>query len=174
MPFKFKGLKTMQAAKGVLGIGLILMCGLATTLKAQDIYVDNGNAMSEYGLDGSTVNASLITGLNVPEGIALSGNDLFVANIQSGTIGEYTTSGADGQCQPDFRSIVTRCHSDLWERPVCREWQYHWRVHHVGADGQCVTDYRIKRPLRYRHYSRAVGGCAGGTWNCGVGDMEAA
>ena len=48
---------------------------------------------------GATVNAALVTGLNNsgfynPLGIAVSGGDLFVTNWYSGTIGEYTTSGA--------------------------------------------------------------------------------
>lgn len=49
---------------------------------------------NSYGLNGHTVNASLISGLSSPEGIAFSGNDIFVANDGNGTIGEYTTSGA--------------------------------------------------------------------------------
>ena len=40
------------------------------------------------------MNASLVSGLNGPTGIAVSGSDLFVANYSTGTIGEYTTSGA--------------------------------------------------------------------------------
>jgi hypothetical protein len=40
------------------------------------------------------VNASLITGLSGPVGLAVSGSDLFVVNRNNGTIGEYTTSGA--------------------------------------------------------------------------------
>jgi hypothetical protein len=40
------------------------------------------------------VNASLISGLHGPEGVAVFGNDLFVANAGTGTIGEYTTGGA--------------------------------------------------------------------------------
>ena len=43
---------------------------------------------------GATLNPSLITGLNSPYGIAVSGSDLFVTNYVNGTIGEYTTSGA--------------------------------------------------------------------------------
>jgi hypothetical protein len=39
------------------------------------------------------VNAHLITGLNQPYGIAVSGSNLFVLNEGDGTIGEYTTSG---------------------------------------------------------------------------------
>jgi hypothetical protein len=55
------------------------------------------------------VNASLITlltgypGLSGPTGIAVSGSDLFVANQTSGTIGEYTTSGATMNA-----SLITR------------------------------------------------------------------
>ena len=40
------------------------------------------------------MNKSLITGLTYPGGIAISGNDLFVANTLDGTIGEYSTFGA--------------------------------------------------------------------------------
>ena len=80
-------------------MALALTCGLAGTLKAQNLYVENGGGTSigEYGLDGSVVNASLISGsyaLNAPWGIAISGNNVFVANAGSGTVGEYTTSGA--------------------------------------------------------------------------------
>jgi hypothetical protein len=39
------------------------------------------------------VNPALITGLNDPLGIAVSGGNLFVANAFAGTIEEYTTSG---------------------------------------------------------------------------------
>ncbi len=41
-----------------------------------------------------TVNASLISGLIAPSGIAVSGGDLFITDLQAGTIGEYNTSGA--------------------------------------------------------------------------------
>ena len=40
------------------------------------------------------MNASLISGLTNPVGIAVSGSNLFVADEGNGTIGEYTTSGA--------------------------------------------------------------------------------
>ena len=91
----------MKTIKILSGIALALACGLATTLQAQNLYVSNaGNdTIGEYGLDGSTNNASLISGLQNPEGIAISGNDLFVANFTYDNfngpgIGEYTTSGA--------------------------------------------------------------------------------
>ncbi len=40
------------------------------------------------------MNAALISGLSFPAGIAISGDKLFVTNFETGTIGEYTTSGA--------------------------------------------------------------------------------
>jgi uncharacterized repeat protein (TIGR01451 family) len=45
-------------------------------------------------LPGRAVNASLVTGLNDPQGIAVSGDDMFVVNTSTGTVGEYTTAGA--------------------------------------------------------------------------------
>lgn len=88
----------MQTRKKVYGIALALTCGLAVTLKAQNLFIGNleYNTIGEYSTSGATVNASLISGLAAPWGIAISGNNLFVANFEGGsrgTIGEYTTSG---------------------------------------------------------------------------------
>jgi hypothetical protein len=57
------------------------------------------DGVGEYTTSGVTINASLISGLNGPVGIAVSGSDIFVtthpANTKhAGTVGEYTTSGA--------------------------------------------------------------------------------
>ncbi len=52
------------------------------------------NSIGEYATSGATVNAALVTGLNHPFGIAVSGTNLFVSNNGNGTIGEYTTAGA--------------------------------------------------------------------------------
>jgi hypothetical protein len=43
---------------------------------------------------GVPINPALVTGLSGPQGIAISGTNVFVANNGNGTIGEYTTSGA--------------------------------------------------------------------------------
>jgi PEP-CTERM motif len=48
------------------------------------------------------VNTSLITGLNGPLGLAISGGDLFVGNYSSGTIGEYNLNGT-----PVNASLIT-------------------------------------------------------------------
>jgi hypothetical protein len=86
----------MQTAKKFYGITLVLACGLTATLKAQDIYVANAGSgtIGEYTLSGATVNASLISGLDAPSGIAIWGNDIFVSSLKSGIVGEYTLSGA--------------------------------------------------------------------------------
>lgn len=92
----------MKTTKIVYGIALTLACSLATTLKAQDIYVANQSSgnVSEYGPNGSVVTGFSITGLDSPIGVAISGNNLFVAFLGFGYgeegnnyIGEYTTSG---------------------------------------------------------------------------------
>ena len=49
--------------------------------------------IGEYTTSGATVNSALITGLDGPIGIAVSGGNLFITSILDGTIGEYTTSG---------------------------------------------------------------------------------
>jgi hypothetical protein len=45
--------------------------------------------VGEYTTSGATVNASLVSGLDEPIGIAVSGTDIFVANIVGGSVGEY-------------------------------------------------------------------------------------
>lgn len=53
--------------------------------------------IGEYNTNGSTVNASLISSSLSPEGIAISGSDIFVANYDGtpfgASISEYTASG---------------------------------------------------------------------------------
>jgi hypothetical protein len=68
-------------------------------LSGQIFVVNSGTSpdvgtIGEYNTDGTTVNASLVSGLDEPDGIVLSGSDLFVVNSGAGALGEYTTSGA--------------------------------------------------------------------------------
>jgi hypothetical protein len=65
-------------------------------VSGSNLFVTNSQAgtIGEYTTSGATVNASLVSGLNVPLGLAQSGSNLFVAELGNGTIGEYTTSGA--------------------------------------------------------------------------------
>jgi hypothetical protein len=78
-------------------MALVLSAGAAltpATARGQIFVANEGNGtIGEYNLDGTTVNASLISGLNDPWAIVVSGSDLFEANLGSSTIGEYTTSG---------------------------------------------------------------------------------
>jgi hypothetical protein len=61
------------------------------TIFETNLFIDT---IGEYTTSGATVNPALISGLNGPIGIAVSGSDLFVVNFNTGTISEYTTSGA--------------------------------------------------------------------------------
>jgi hypothetical protein len=81
----------------------IILCGLAmpTALcilpgvaRGAQIFAVNFGAgtVSEYTTSGVPLNPTFITGLSFPEGIAISGDKLFVAN--AGRISQYTTSGA--------------------------------------------------------------------------------
>jgi glucose/arabinose dehydrogenase len=78
----------------VIAIGILLRTSAQST-HAQ-IFLDNAQAgtIGEYSLSGDPINTSLVSGLDLPAGMAIEGDDIFVANERSGTIGEYTTSGA--------------------------------------------------------------------------------
>ena len=52
------------------------------------------NAATVTDKAGATTNPALVTGLDSPTGIAVSGGDVFVTNSVAGTVSEYTTSGA--------------------------------------------------------------------------------
>jgi len=74
---------------------MALIAFACSSLLANTIFVTSALAgtIGEYTTSGATVNASLISGLDFPLGIVVSGSDLFVTGF-SNTIGEYTTSGA--------------------------------------------------------------------------------
>ena len=61
---------------------------------SQQLGTAGTGTIGEYTTSGALVNSALVKGLHRPEGIAVSGGDLFVVNRATGTIGEYTTSGA--------------------------------------------------------------------------------
>ncbi|MGD0390152.1 MAG: hypothetical protein ABSC42_14490 [Tepidisphaeraceae bacterium] len=77
-------------------VALVLSAGavLAPATARGQLFIATGSTIGEYNLDGTTVNPSLVSGLNFLRTIAVSGNDIFVANLGLGTIGEYTASGA--------------------------------------------------------------------------------
>jgi hypothetical protein len=65
---------------------------LATTMQGQ-IIANNGAGLGLYSAYGIPLNTNLVAGLSEPQGIAISGTNIFVANYSGGTIGEYTLSG---------------------------------------------------------------------------------
>jgi hypothetical protein len=73
------------------------LCAVAGTARGQIFEtnlnggVNGAGTVGEYNATtGATVNASLVSGLTDPIGIALSGGNLFVDN--DGTIGEYNAT----------------------------------------------------------------------------------
>jgi len=75
----------------------LALCAIGGTTRAQifETSLNEGNdTIGEYTTSGATVNSALVSGLNFPVGIAVSGGKLFVVSNGNGTIGEYTTSGA--------------------------------------------------------------------------------
>jgi len=63
-----------------------------------NLYVTHGGntgtgSVALCTLSGTLLNSSLISGLDDPHAIAISGTDLYIANYQTGTIGKYTTAG---------------------------------------------------------------------------------
>jgi hypothetical protein len=77
-------------------LGFALLAGTAPwplPVVAAEIFVTNGNKISEYTTSGATVNASLVTGLSQPFGVAVSDGYLYAASFGTGTVGQYTLSG---------------------------------------------------------------------------------
>jgi hypothetical protein len=114
-------MKKQQMRRSIVGTVMAIPL-LAATLKAQDIYVGSGlDTIGEYSLSGTTVNAPLISGLRFPSAIAISGNNLFIVNRLSNTIGEYTTFRGDSQRVSSFWFKLSLGNGDFRGRPVCRE-----------------------------------------------------
>lgn len=89
----------MRRHIGFRGILLSAFLGALLTgqARAATMFIanDNGGSINEYNLDGTPVGSGvLVSGLNHPSDIALSGSDLFVTLQSTGVVGEYTTSGA--------------------------------------------------------------------------------
>src|SRR6266699_956277 len=80
-------------------VAFAALYALPGTARAQ-IFVTNfeTGTIGEYTTLGATVDPALISGLSLPQGIAVSGENLFVTSLNlasdTGRIGEYTTSGA--------------------------------------------------------------------------------
>ncbi len=81
---------TLALIPGLLpSVVLALLAGAAHG----QIFVNYGNGIGVFSACGVPVNTNFISGLDTPQGIAVSGTNIFVANYGAGTIGKYTTSG---------------------------------------------------------------------------------
>src|SRR5215475_12685714 len=80
---------------------LLAIVGSTGATRADEIFVTNvdvppnlDNTIGAYTTSGATVNPALISGLQFPTDIAVSGSNLFVVDGDAEAIGLYTTSGA--------------------------------------------------------------------------------
>jgi hypothetical protein len=57
---------------------------------------ENGGTVGKYDVNtAGAINPGFITGLSGPEGLALSGNSLFVTNLNGGAVGTGTVGNYD-------------------------------------------------------------------------------
>jgi len=88
-----------RGAVAILSVATAVV-SLPATASGDNIFVANAGAstVGEYTTSGTTVNASLISGLDGPGAIAVSGSNLLVASfsltVPNWVVGEYSTSGA--------------------------------------------------------------------------------
>jgi len=76
-------------------VGLTTMGAMPACAFGQIFVTDVTNGtIGEYSFSGTVINSALVTGINNPHTLVVSGNDLFVVVRNTGTIAEYTTTGA--------------------------------------------------------------------------------
>jgi len=89
-------------------VASLLLCALPGSICAQIFVTNSGTGtVREYSTSGEPLDLSLISGLISPQGIAVSGENLFVTSFAvpghgEGRVGEYTISGA-----PVNRTLIT-------------------------------------------------------------------
>ncbi len=66
---------------------------IAVTAVPPSLFVGLSSGVGKYNAStGAAINANLITGLNYADGVAISGNNLFVTNAQTNVVAEYNLS----------------------------------------------------------------------------------
>jgi hypothetical protein len=85
--------KLSVCARSAFALLLGTLCIKPATAYANIFVTGLNGTIGEYTNSGAVVNASLITGLSTPVGIAVSGNFLYVTSRDGGTIGKYTVTG---------------------------------------------------------------------------------
>ena len=88
--------RPLRPALCTLLLGIAALWAMPRSARAQ-LYVTQqtgvGSTVGEYNATtGAAINANFITGLDDPYGLALSGNNLFVACQFSNTVGEYNAT----------------------------------------------------------------------------------
>jgi hypothetical protein len=87
------GFRTLAFAFYAIFLGLHPIVGWASTL-----LVTSGNTVGSYNPNtGAAINASLITGVTSPVGLAVTGSHLLVSSVADDTIGKYGEIGVSVQ-----------------------------------------------------------------------------
>src|SRR5437763_1275601 len=96
-----------------LFLSAIALSILSNTAHAQLYVSQQAGRVGEYdAITGAAINANFITGLNNPFSLALSGNDLFVAEFSTQRVGKYdATTGA--AINPNFITGLTPARAQL-------------------------------------------------------------
>ena len=95
------------------------------------------------------MNASLISGLSSPGGIAISGSDLFVTNAWRGR--RIHDFGRDGERLSDLGIGIPSGYRGVRISSVCRgQLGLDWRIHNFGRDGERLADLGIGRAIWHR------------------------
>jgi hypothetical protein len=104
----------MRAARAALVIVAAAAFFRPGRCDAQLFIVDKGaGTVGEYTTSGTPINANLITGLNNPEAIVISGSQLFVSSFGlsngfgGGEVGEYTIGSTPGTIASSSPALVT-------------------------------------------------------------------
>jgi hypothetical protein len=110
------------------------------------IYVAQGNGtIGKYTTSGAVINSSLVSGLGWPWGIAISGTNLYVADLTKNQIGVYTTSG-----QTVNSSLITGFSG--WYLAVNKDYLFvdnGTNIAKYTLDGSLVNPSLISGPARF-------------------------
>jgi len=73
-----------------------VLAALPKMTRAQIVLAESGNnVVGEYKFSGAPVNPALVSGLDHPTAITVSGSDIYVAEAGDDLVGEYTLSHGD-------------------------------------------------------------------------------
>lgn len=145
------------------------------------VTVNNGSTgtIAEYDTSGNAVNTNVVTSSSLanPQGVAVIGNDIFVASEDNNTVSEYTTSGAAANASAVIATGLDSpigIATDGTDAYVASENGQLISVYNTS--GQLVTHWSTSAESLYPEWIAVSGGdvyVAGLEFNLGIGDVVA-